>query len=240
MELSIDTSTRYAGVALTESADIIKETSWHSASNHTVELAAAVAKMLKEEGKGVDDIQAILVTAGPGGFSALRVGLGFAKGLAESLDIPLVGVSTLEVEAARYFDRQQAPLCPLLEVGRERIAWCLYEKTSTGWHRSMNEQVTTLEAMASAVPDGTLFCGEGAWVTSARLHELVGSSKTVLAEQPPTRLLSVLATLGQRVLSSGAVSDRAAMEPNYLRPPSITMPSTKHSKPQQRSRKNIS
>jgi len=240
VELCIDTSTRYAGVALTESAAVIKEISWHSARNHTVELAAAVAQMLEEEGKGVDEIQAILVTTGPGGFSALRVGMGFAKGLAESLDIPLVGVSTLEVEAARYFDRQETPLCPMLEVGRERIAWSTYKKTSTGWHQAMNEQVTTLEAMVSAVPDGTLFCGEGAWHTSARLQELAGSSKTVLAEQPPTRLLSVLATLGRRVLLSGDVTDRTAMEPNYLRPPSITMPSTRHPKPQQGARKNMS
>ena len=233
MELSIDTSTRYAGVALTKGAVGIKEISWHSSNNHTLELASTVARMLEEAGKGVDEIQTILVATGPGGFSALRVGMGFAKGLAESLDIPLVGVSTLAVEAARYFDKKQTPLCPLLEVGRERIAWCTYEKTPTGWHRSIDEQVTTLAAMVDAVPDGTVFCGEGAWHTSARLHELVGSGKTVLAKHPPTRQLSVLAMLGLRALASGDVGDSTAMEPNYLRQPSITMPPTTNPKPQQ-------
>ena len=230
MELCIDTSTRYAGVALTQGGSVIKTVAWHSANNHTLELASTVVQMLNDASKSMTDIQTIIVTKGPGGFSALRVGMGFAKGLAESLGVPLIGVSTLEVEAARHFDAQQGPLCPLLEVGRDRIAWSLYEQGSTGWHLSIDEQVTTLEAMVDAVPDGTTFCGEGAWHTSARLQELAGSTKSVVADPPPTRQVSVLSALGVRVLAGGEVADSTAMEPNYLRQPSITMPSPTKSK----------
>jgi tRNA threonylcarbamoyladenosine biosynthesis protein TsaB len=226
VELCIDTSTRYASVALTQGAGIIKAISWHSSNNHTLELASTVSQMLKDAGKDTTDIHTVIVAKGPGGFSALRVGMGVAKGLAESLDIPLIGVSTLELEAAQHFNAVQGPLCPLLEVGRERIAWSLYQLTSLEWSLSMNEQVTTLEAMVDAVPDGTIFCGEGAWSMSARLQELAGPSKTVLAGPPPSRQLAVLSTLGLRILAAGEVADATAMEPNYLRQPSITMPSS--------------
>ena len=226
MELCIDTATRYASVALTQDASEVKSVSWHSNNNHTLELSSTVAQMLEDTGTRITAIKTIIVTKGPGGFSALRVGMGFAKGLAESLGIPLIGISTLEVEAARYFETGQGPLCPLLEVGRERIAWSLYKHTSTGWVLSMDEQVTPLEAMVEAVPDGTIFCGEGAWHTSVQLLELAGDNKTVITAPPHTRQLSVLSNLGTRVLASGEVADSTSMEPNYLRQPSITMPST--------------
>ena len=227
MELCIDTSTRYASVALTADGSIVKEVSWHSSKNHTLELASTVAAMLEDAGASVADLDNIIVAKGPGGFSALRVGMGFAKGLAESMDVGLVGVSTLELEAARFFDTSQgSPLCPMLEVGRERFAWSLYEYASPGWSLSMAEQVTTLEAMVDAAPDGTLFCGEGAWQALDRLQALERGKETVIASTPPTRDAAVLSTLGLRALAAGVVADSTAMEPNYLRQPSITMPST--------------
>ena len=227
MELCIDTSTRYAVVALTKDGSVLKEVSWQSSNNHTLELASTVAKMLKDARTSVADIDNIIVAKGPGGFSALRVGMGFAKGLAESTNIPLVGVSTLELEAAQFFDtRHGSPLCPMLEVGRERFAWSLYEPNSAEWSLSMAEQVTTLEVMVDAVPDDTLFCGEGAWQALDRLQALGRANETVISTNPPTRGAVVLSLLGIRALVAGEVADSTAMEPNYLRQPSITMPST--------------
>ena len=227
MELCIDTSTRYASVALTADGNIVKEVSWHSSKNHTLELASTVAAMLEDAGVGVSDVDSMIVAKGPGGFSALRVGMGFAKGLAESMGIPLVGVGTLEIEVAHFFDTaQEIPLCPMLEVGRDRFAWSLYERSSAEWSLSIDEQVTTLEAMVDAVPEGTLFCGEGASEALDRLQALGRGKETVIATAPPTRKPLILSTLGLRVLATGVVADSTAMEPNYLRQPSITMPST--------------
>lgn len=224
MELCIDTSTRYAGVGLTQDAAVIKSVTWHSKNNHTLELASTVAKMLKDAGKTVQDIQVIVVAKGPGGFSALRVGMGLAKGMAESLGVPLVGVSTLEVEATRYFSESQSPLCPMLEVGRDRIAWSLYERSADGWVQTMIEQVTTLDAMVDAVPKGTVFCGEGADTAAAQLQESAKSGTSVQADEPPTRRISILSDLGLQQMAKGEPSDNTSMEPNYLRAPSITRP----------------
>ena len=224
MELCIDTSSRYAGIGLTHNAAIIKSVTWHSKNNHTLELASTVAQMLEDAGKAVQDIQVIIVAKGPGGFSALRAGVGLAKGMAESLGVPLLGVSTLEVEATRYFSESQIPLCPMLEVGRDRIAWSLYERSNNGWVQTMAEQVTMLDAMVDAVPGGTMFCGEGAYTSAAQLQESANPGTTIRTDEPPTRKLSIISALGLQQIAKTEPSDNTNMEPNYLRAPSITMP----------------
>ena len=198
---------------------------WHSRGSHTLELASTVFQMLETQEKKVNDIENIVVSKGPGSFSALRVGMGFAKGLSESLGIPVVGISTLEVEAARYFDAIHRPLCPLLEVGRNRIAWSLYEHKSNAWSLSLPEQVSPLEDMVKSVPSRTFFCGEGAWNTLHELNQIAPKSVEIQAHSPPTRKLEILSKLGLVALSSGKGDDSTNMVPNYLRSPSITMPS---------------
>ncbi len=228
MELSIDTATRYAGAALSRDGAVIAERAWHSANNHTAELAPAVEGLLHEADSTTRDIGSINIIIGPGGFSALRVGLGFAKGLAESLDIAIAPVSALEVEAARHFDGADGLLCPVIEVGRDRVAWCVFERDGAGaWGRTADEAVTSVAEMVDAVPADAVFCGEGAWHTADRLRELGVADARVIALQPPTRSLALLAALGKAAMASGAAPDRQALEPNYLRPPSITMPGSR-------------
>ena len=223
MELCIDTATRYAGVALAKDGRVVAETSWHSRNNHTAELAPAVVQLLRDANADARQLTGIAAVIGPGGFSALRVGLGFAKGLAESLDIAVAPVSALEVEAARHFDAGAGLLLPLLEVGRDRVAWCAYERDGGTWQRTTEERVTTVAEMVAGAPPAAVFCGEGAWHVADRIRELAPDA-TLIALEPPTRSLAVLASLGHAVLASGSVPDRQTLEPNYLRPPSITMP----------------
>lgn len=223
MELCIDTATRYAGIALAEDGHVIAQSVWHSRNNHTAELAPAVMKLLREADTEPRRLSGIIAVVGPGGFSALRVGLGLAKGLAESLDVPIAPVSALEVEAARHFEAEEGPLLPLLEVGRDRVAWCTFERAGNGWRLAAEEQVTALAVMVQNAPSNPVYCGEGAWHTAERLQEVAPHAR-VLASEPPTRSLTVLAALGHSVLASGSAPDRRALEPNYLRSPSITLP----------------
>ena len=223
MELCIDTATRYAGVALAVDGRVVAETAWHSRNNHTAELAPAVDQLLRDAGGDARRLTGIVAVIGPGGFSALRVGLGLAKGLAEALDIPIAPVSALQVEAIRHFDAEGDTLLPLIEVGRDRVAWCAYERRNGVWRRSTDERVTTVAEMAAAAPPAAVFCGEGAWHAADRIRELAPDA-VLITHEPPTRSLAVLAVLGHAALASGGVPDRQSLEPNYLRPPSITMP----------------
>ena len=213
-------------MGLSREGEPLWETTWRSERNHTVELAPAVEALLDRAGAAPGDLRAVFVALGPGGFSALRVGMSVAKAMAEALDIPLLGVGTLEIEAFPYASTG-LPLCPMLEVGRGEVAWALFQDSGGDWHRLREEEIAAPEKVVSTAPPGTLFCGEAAWTVGDLLHGSASEEVTVIAAPPPTRRASSLARLGFRRLSHGLADDRATLQPLYLRRPSITMPKVK-------------
>ena len=125
MLLAIDTSTRFAGVALADGDRVVATRSWYSSVNHTAELMPAVVQLLKSHAVAVKDLEGVAVALGPGGFSALRVGISVGKGLAAAGGIPILGVGSLDVEAFPFSDCG-LPVCVFLEAGRGEVASALF------------------------------------------------------------------------------------------------------------------
>src|SRR5512146_2061692 len=100
MLLAIDTSTAQIGLGLFDGVQIIAESAWHSQHHHTVDLAPALAELMRRTGCSMRDVEAVGVAIGPGSFTALRVGLSFAKGIALTKKMPVIGIRTLEIVAA--------------------------------------------------------------------------------------------------------------------------------------------
>ena len=120
MELCIDTSTRYASVGISEEGRILAELAWRSERNHSVELVPALRRVMEHAVVSVEDLTAVFAALGPGGFSALRVGLSVAKSLAMARGIPLVGVNTLDIEAAPFLGLA-GPLSAVIGAGRSKV-----------------------------------------------------------------------------------------------------------------------
>ena len=96
MLLAIDTSTRYAGIALVDQeGKTVQLIQWRSQRNHSVELLPAIERMLAKEQLPSRALDGIVLASGPGNFSALRVGFSIAKGRALAWNTPLVAVDTL-------------------------------------------------------------------------------------------------------------------------------------------------
>lgn len=220
MELNIDTSTKFASVGISEHGEIKREYSWFSNQNHTVELLPAVEYIIKSLGAKPSDLDAVFVAKGPGGFSALRIGISIAKGLHVSYGMPVVGISTLEIEAYPLIDSGLA-VCPLIDIGRGDKALALYRKKGEHFERLCAEQVIHSENLSSIIDSPTLFCGEGAF----NLEMPSGYDNFVYWRQYyPTRRPGALSALGYRQLSLGKLEDVSILEPTYMRRPSITMP----------------
>jgi tRNA threonylcarbamoyladenosine biosynthesis protein TsaB len=130
MLLALDTSTRFAGIALYEPGQgIISEANWHAGAQHTVALLPRVSQMMQEQGAAVADLRAIAVALGPGSFTGLRVGLAAAKGLALAIGVLLIGIPTLDVTA--YPHRLQSlPVIAIVQAGRGRVCWARYGSSS--------------------------------------------------------------------------------------------------------------
>ena len=125
MLLAIDTSTRYAGIALADENRVVSIRAWYSVVNHSKELMPGVQQALKERDITPSQLDAVAVALGPGGFSALRVGLSAAKGLALIGGSPIIGVGTLDLEAFPYRDTG-LEVCTLLDAGRGEVASALF------------------------------------------------------------------------------------------------------------------
>ena len=241
MLLAIDTSTRYAGVALADSGRVLSCRSWYSAVNHTSELMPAVAQTLEGAGLTVSDLDGIAVALGPGGFSALRVGMSVAKGLAMASGKPLVGVGTLDLEAYPYLD-SGLPVCALLDAGRGEIASAYFKigpgnipvpetDTNAKGQRVREDLICNPEELLSGIDERTLFCGEGVHPHAGLIRERLGRRGVVVGHSPVSRLGS-LVELGRQRLESGESDDVASLQPYYLRMPSIGGPKRRDRVPQ--------
>jgi tRNA threonylcarbamoyladenosine biosynthesis protein TsaB len=222
MELAIDTSSSTAGIALSHKGEILAELAWQSAQNHTVELMPNLAYLLHQANVKPNFLEAIIVAKGPGSFNSLRVGISIAKGLAFSLNIPLLGISTLEAEAYS-FRYTGLPLCPIYKAGREEIAVALYQQKDKQWQCLQGEHLTTLGALCQQIHRKTLFCGE---IPVDMAHDIQRNldRQAIMPQSSSLTRIGSLAILGWQRLDKGQQDELSTLQPLYLRPPSITKP----------------
>ncbi|OGN90049.1 MAG: tRNA (adenosine(37)-N6)-threonylcarbamoyltransferase complex dimerization subunit type 1 TsaB [Chloroflexi bacterium RBG_13_46_9] len=222
MLVAIDTSTDIASLALVEDASILAELTWRSHQNHTVQLLPNLEHLLKLTGFTPADLTGVVVAKGPGSFNGLRVGISAAKGLAFSLNIPIVGIDSLEVEAYQYA-YTGLPICPIFNAGRNEITTALFQKHTDGWKRLFEDQITTVDKLVLDIKEKTLFCGEYLPAVSSELVSLLGDKAVVVSPTTDIRRASYLAGLGKMKIDNGEIDNAATLQPIYLRRPPITI-----------------
>ncbi|HCP24382.1 MAG: tRNA (adenosine(37)-N6)-threonylcarbamoyltransferase complex dimerization subunit type 1 TsaB [SAR202 cluster bacterium] len=227
MLLSVDTSTRYASVALSNGERVVASRTWHSTINHTAELMPAVVQILEGAGLAAAELDGIAVALGPGGFSALRVGISAAKGLALVGKTPIVGVGTLDMEAHPYL-KAGMTVCSLLEAGRQECATALYGPDGL---RTREDRVCTAEELLAEITGPALFCGEGVTPWELQIKEALGE-KAHTVKSPSSARVWALAAIGQQRLDAGDRDDLITLQPEYLRMPSIGVPKQRDRLPQ--------
>lgn len=224
MELAIDTSTEYAGVALAREGQLLAETNWRAGQKHSAQLMVRVQTLLEQQGARLEDLKLIVVALGPGSFNGLRTGLATAKGLCFTLALPLVGICTLEVEAYQ-FAATGLPLCPVHEAGRGDVATALYANQEGRWRCLVEPQVVSRQHLLELAPPQALFCGE----VSPALRELLRQAgrEAIAQGTASLRRAGLLAELGWQRWRAGHQENLLTVEPLYLRCPSITGPAAR-------------
>jgi tRNA threonylcarbamoyl adenosine modification protein YeaZ len=220
MELAIDTSTDYASIALSHQGETLSELSWHTRQNHTRELVPNINHLLHQAKVEPHGLGAVFVAQGPGSFNGLRVGMSTAKGFAFSLSIPIIAISTLEIEAYP-FAFIGLPIRPIHNAGRGEIATALYQQTDN-WRCLIPEHIATADKLCREIKDRTIFCGEIPAAVVEQLKTRLGDFALVPDAAASMRHASHLATLGWQRLSRGEKDEPASLQPTYLRPPPIT------------------
>jgi len=221
MQLAIDTSTDTASLALVQDSEVLAELTWRCQQNHTTQLLPRLADLLSRTKLGLQSISCIIVAKGPGSFNGLRVGISTAKGLAFSPGIPIVGISTLEVEAYQHAETN-LPICPIFNAGRGEIATAIYQMKGNKWHQITGEYITTVETLGSQIATKTIFCGEFVASIAEQLKKQLRQRAIISSSAARLRRAGFLAELGQKRLEAGDYDNPATLQPIYLRRPPIT------------------
>lgn len=125
--LAIDTSNYTLGIAVMDEEKVVGEYMTNIKKNHSVRVMPAIETLLMDCDLTVKDLSKIVVAKGPGSYTGVRIGVTIAKTLAWTLNIPLVGISSLEVLAAgvgRYFS---GSVSPLFDARRGQVYTGLYQ-----------------------------------------------------------------------------------------------------------------
>ncbi len=215
MLLAVDTSTNWTGLALYRPGEVIAETIWKTQSYHTPQLAPTLEHLLRLSGVSIRDLQGVVVALGPGSFTALRVGLAFAKGLCMALQVPIAGVPTLDLlAAAQPTGRGFKSLIAALQAGRGRLAIARYTLENGSWKAAAAPTLVTFESLLRSLELPTLLCGE---FTPEQRKQL---ERHPLARLPAAsacvRRPAVLAELGWQKIQQGKADPLASLAPIYL------------------------
>lgn len=218
--LGINTATDILGLALVEDEKLL----WEYASAQREEadrLGLMIKDLLKKNGQDFSVLTAVAVAAGPGSFTGLRLGVVAAKTLAQSLDIPVVGLPTLEVLA--WQNRMLKGL--LVTAVRARSGEyhaALWGARGGSYARLSPDFLAETKKLARrlAQSDGPVWL---AAPDQAVWQDLPAKSKKSGLIVPADGRLtaSAVAWLGQKSIKEGKSSDLFRLAPEYSRPPLI-------------------
>ncbi len=223
MYLAIDTSTAAASLAIVQDSEVLAELTWRCGQNHSTQLLPHLVYLLNQGKLNIQSTSGIIVARGPGSFNGLRVGISTAKGLAFSLGIPIVGISSLETEAYQHAETG-LPICPIFNAGREEIATATYQKKNNKWRQLIAEHITTTETLCSQITTKTIFCGEFIPLIATQLRKQLKQKAVIPSPATGLRRASFLAELGLKRLKADDYDNSANLQPLYLRRPAITQP----------------
>lgn len=211
--LSIETATKVCSVAVHQKGVLLGLNEIHLDNVHSQKIMGSISALLGQLSIECNSLDAVAVSSGPGSYTGLRIGVSVAKGFAYALDIPLIGISSLEGLAGQVtaFCEKADFIIPMIDARRMEVYAIVTDSNGAILEKAApvilesNPYISFLEA-------GTVyFLGDG-----------VEKAKEVLRHQN-ARFLSKLnssKSLGeiafQKFLDS-EFEDLAYFKPNYLK-----------------------
>lgn len=129
--LNIETSTDVCSVALTSDGQVLDHHENYEGQTHATLLSQYVKEMLDYARSRELALDAIAVSIGPGSYTGLRIGLSEAKGLAFGLNVPLIGVNTLQLLTVsamfnHFVDEEKVLYIPMIDARRMEVYTAAY------------------------------------------------------------------------------------------------------------------
>ncbi|AVK64493.1 tRNA (adenosine(37)-N6)-threonylcarbamoyltransferase complex dimerization subunit type 1 TsaB [Lactobacillus sp. CBA3606] len=214
--LAIDTSNRPLSVAVLEDTKVLATTTTNVGRNHSSTLLPIIEAAITQAGLTAAALDRVVVAAGPGSYTGLRIGVTTAKTLAYTLNKELVGISSLAALAGNVVKEGQL-VVPVFDARRDNLFTGLYRivhqrpvPVIADQHVSVTEWCQQLAPYQESI----VFIGADVAITQATLSAQLGD-RFVRAQ--PQLDLPQAAVLGLLGLTATPVQQLHNFVPNYLR-----------------------
>ena len=209
MLLSMDSSAVTASVALTDGDEIIKNEFVNSGLTHSETLLPMITRVM--DGRKYSELDGIAITAGPGSFTGVRIGVATVKGLAFNDDIPCYSVSTLEAIAYNFVD-ENAVVCAVMDARRMQFYNALFKVQNGKVERLCDDRAISIEDLRNELKqyDKVLIAGDGAKLC----FQNIKLENCTLADD--NRIYQNAVSVAKAAQNKNAISPKA-LKPVYLR-----------------------
>jgi tRNA threonylcarbamoyladenosine biosynthesis protein TsaB len=189
--LGIETSTRHSSVAIASENEVVASYELGRGRLHDEILMPAAQRMLADADLSWSQLGGIAVGLGPGLFTGLRVGVATAKTLAQSLQIQIAGLSSLDVLAysVRYSRRT---ICTCVDARRNEVFWAFYRPVPGGVQRIKDFRCAPAEHCVTEIEsrgEPVLVVGNGPYLYAREFERVTGDIEIAgVADCTPTAI----------------------------------------------------
>lgn len=214
--LSLETATTVCSVALHEDGKLLASQEFHVPQSTASKLSVMIDQLFKLADIAPSQLNAVAVSAGPGSYTGLRIGVATAKGFCYALNIPLIAINTLELMSYQLKQSsvvdENMLLCPMLDARRMEVYTLM-----------MNHELKVIESTEAKVIDELSY---QSWLTKNKIIFFGNGSdkcKGVISHENAnfisdiTPQASGLGALAFHKFNSNEFEDLESYEPFYLK-----------------------
>ena len=224
--LNIETSTSVCSVALGSDGQIVDHYENYDGQTHATLLSQFIKDALNTANRKELTLDAIAVSIGPGSYTGLRIGLSQAKGLAFGLDLPLIGVNTLQLLTVsamfkEFFD-DDVLYAPMIDARRMEVYTAVYNNSIEAVVEPQPMILNENSFSTLLTSNSLVMIGNGA----AKVKEIIKHPKVQFMPDAKPVAVDMLA-LSEKAFREKQFLDVAYSTPLYLKDFQATVPKKK-------------
>jgi len=209
--LHIETSTKNCSVAVSRDGDLVACKEHNSGGySHAEMLHPFITDVLQEAKISLQQIDAVSVSKGPGSYTGLRIGVSAVKGLCFSLDIPMLSVSSLEIQA-RAVNLEEGFVVPVIDARRMEVYSSVFDANHTLVRETQAEIIDSNSFKEYYNKHKVVVIGDGA----AKCKEVINHSNVEFLESYPSAKNMI--KIAHRKYVNKDFENVAYFEPFYLK-----------------------